>query len=107
LCGAGEKCQSGISEELKDVKVPSNSTRNRRMDIKVEHFFESDRRDARIYLAHDFVTMEECQVLKMRAEPRLAQAAVTGDSPGERVGECPRTHHSRSGSVAACNGPMT
>jgi hypothetical protein len=42
---------------------------------------------ARIYLLHDFITPDECSALMKGAEPRLARAAVTGDSPGEKVGE--------------------
>lgn len=53
------------------------------MDVKVNKFFE--RPDARIYLLDGFVSQTECQALKDRAEPHLVRAAVTGDSPGEKV----------------------
>jgi len=53
------------------------------MDVTVNRFF--DRPDARLYLLDNFVTEEECSALKARAEPFLARAAVTGESPGEKI----------------------
>lgn len=52
----------------------------------MDHFFDAPGGNARIYLLHDFVAPHECAALKSRAGGRLAAAAVTGDSPGEKIG---------------------
>lgn len=52
----------------------------------MDHFFDAPGGNARIYLLHDFVAPHECAALKTRAGGRLAAAAVTGDSPGEKIG---------------------
>lgn len=75
-CPAGEKsCIAGDSKQR---------------EVRVDHYFDAPGGNARIYLLHDFVSPGECQVLKERARPRLASAAVTGDTPGEKIGACVR-----------------
>jgi hypothetical protein len=51
----------------------------------VDHYFDAERGNARIYLLHDIISPQECQALQDRAKGRLATAVVTGDSPGESV----------------------
>ena len=53
--------------------------------MRVDHYLDTERGDARIYLLHDMVSPTECQALKERVAGRLAAAVVTGDNPGEKV----------------------
>ena len=81
-CGSGEKCEaSGSGGD------DGSSSQGRRREVRVDHYFDATNENARIYLLHDMVTPHECEALKDRARPRLAAAAVTGDSPGEKIGE--------------------
>ena len=63
----------------------SSSSTGTQKQIRVDHYFDTDKGNAKIYLLHDVVTETECDELRNRASGRLASAAITGDIPGERI----------------------
>lgn len=76
---------SGSSDQQCTAK-PNPRSNDTRREVRVDHLFDAPGGNARIYLLHDFVAPNECAALKARAGGRLAAAAVTGDSPGEKIG---------------------
>lgn len=63
----------------------SSSSTGTHKQIRVDHYFDTDRGNAKIYLLHDVVTSTECAELRKRATDRLAPATTTGEIPGEKV----------------------
>lgn len=63
----------------------SSSSTGVQKQIRVDHYFDTDKGNAKIYLLHDVVTPAECAELRNRASGRLASAAITGEIPGERI----------------------
>ena len=53
------------------------------MEMIMEHEYQVDshllRDEAQIFVLHEFISEEECQVLKKSAEPRLERAVVVGE----------------------------
>jgi hypothetical protein len=59
--------------------TPNNKT------VRVDHYFDSEWGNARIYLLHDIISPSECAALKNRSSGRLLHASVSGDLPGQRI----------------------
>lgn len=80
-------CENDESGMCKDSSssLSSSSFNGTQKQIRVDHYFDTDKGNAKIYLLHDIVTPTECAELQNRATGRLAPATTTGDIPGEKV----------------------